>query len=243
MEYAEIYMKLTRSGSDVVQGDTLATGFEGQIELSEWSWGIELDSSSDMAESRKGRRSEPKAFAFSKPVDRSSTALMAGLKNGETFDEAVITMVDRTRRQTMVRVTLRKVRVMSYDLDVETGDGEVELEEDWEAVYNEIQIDHKGMSDAGKAVGKSAVGAVRSFRLNCPGAALPRPTRSTREDDEMAELRTLNSKVEDLTEMQEELGDMRELMTEFEKLRKQVGLMSNELKALIKSSGGKPPGR
>ncbi len=174
MEFAEIYLDLRRGGAKV-EGGSVAKDYEGHIELFDWSWGISLGDVSPDGKSDE-RQAKCNMIAISKPVDRASTALLSILQSGETCDSAVLTMTQRSQKAIVMKFMLKNVRIMSYDLEVETSDKEVVLSEDWELAYDKVEIRYMSV-----AAGQRGQGGTRTFMMETPpGVTQDEPVRSAR---------------------------------------------------------------
>ncbi len=172
MEFAEIYLELRRAGGVKVGGGAVAQDYEGQIELFDWSWGIGLGDLSPDGKSEE-RQAKGNMVAISKPVDRATTAMLTLLQSGETCDSAVLTMTQRTEKAVVMKVMLKNVRLMSYDLEVECGDLEVVLSEEWELSYDKVEIRYSSAA--------TGQGGMRTFMMETPpGVTQDEPVRSPR---------------------------------------------------------------
>ncbi|TAK87622.1 MAG: type VI secretion system tube protein Hcp [Aquabacterium sp.] len=147
MPVAELYMSLKGQGGPV-KGDCEAEGYEGQIQLFDWSWALDVDS--DNPQSKKAQ-AQPTMFMFSKYFDRASTPMMNALRSGEVFPEARITLVHRIDLGMTILVILRNVRVAGYDLSVKS-DKSVDMDEDWVLDYTEVEIQYVARGGGGAKV-------------------------------------------------------------------------------------------
>lgn len=158
MEFAEIYMNLSRGGTSV-GGDAQAQGHEGEIELFDWGWGLALEEQSPQPGSEA--EAQGTLVAFSKPVDSASVPMMSILQSGEVCSQAVLTMRQRTEKPVTIKMVLKNVRLTSYDLEVECDDNEVTLSEDWKMSYETVDIQYVSAM-AAKVPGGNAM---KSFHL------------------------------------------------------------------------------
>lgn len=156
MEFAEIYLDLQYGGARI-EGSSQVESYKNHIELFDWSWGIVLGDVSPTAQSSE-RQAQGNMVSIKKPLDKATTAMLKLLQNGETCTSGTLLMVQQGERPVEMKIMLRNVRVMSYDLDVETADREVELTEKWMLGYDKVEISYKGGSTAG----------VRGFTMDCP---------------------------------------------------------------------------
>src|SRR5690606_15733529 len=111
------------------------------------------------------------------PVDRASVPMMNILQSGEVCSQAVLTMRQRTKKPVTIKMILKNVRLTHYDLEVECGDNEVTLSEDWKMSYETLDIQY---SSAMVARGSGA-NAAKSFHLPKSRAAGDAPQMPPRE--------------------------------------------------------------
>lgn len=147
MPVAELYMSLKGQGGPV-KGDCEAEGYEGQIQLFDWTLAVDVDS--DNPQSKKAQ-AQPTMFMFSKYFDRASTPMMNALRSGEVFPEARITLVHRIDLGMTILVILRNVRVSGYNLGVKSGKS-VDMDEDWVLDYTEVEIQYVARDGGGAKV-------------------------------------------------------------------------------------------
>lgn len=181
MEYAEIYLDLTSVG---INGDAQADGYQNQIELWDWRWGLELDT----VNNDSGPHGMGTEIIFTKPVDRATTAMLKYLERGPEIPKGTLVLVQRTEQNLMVRVELEGISLTSYKLKVDSNDKEVELSEDWSMSYNAIKVQYKGRNDKSASVqGKVQSLGTASFMLKIPKNAdmkKPQPLTLKKDDDE-----------------------------------------------------------
>lgn len=159
MEFAEVYLELRRGGGVQIGGDARADAHQGQIELFDWRWGLELGSQSPTGKD-EDRQAEGRMVSVSKAVDRASVPMMNLLKSGELCDKAIITVKQRTDKQVLLKMVLEKVRLKSCKLKVDCGDNEVVLDEDWDMSYEKLDVHYQNMSADG--------GGRKTFGLTMP---------------------------------------------------------------------------
>lgn len=137
MEFAEVYLAL-----GAVAGNSQAEGHKGEIELFDWKWGLKMADKSPDARSAD-RQAEGRRLSISKAVDVASVPMMALLKSGATCGTTTLTIRQRTEKAVELKVILKSVRLMSCDLNVQCGDMEVVLDEDWSLSYDEVEVRYK----------------------------------------------------------------------------------------------------
>jgi type VI protein secretion system component Hcp len=165
MELAELYLDL-EGPSGTVAGDATGLGYEGEIDITDWSWGLKLSEQWSKGEVQGGStdRSEPGQLEFSKRLDRSSTALMRGAMQLAKFPKARITMLHRVWKSVKLIVALEGVRIDSYELTVTDEEKSTSATEKIKLSFESIRLEYKPRDTAGGSKG-SATGAVRSFEM------------------------------------------------------------------------------
>jgi type VI protein secretion system component Hcp len=147
MPIAAQYLELFDQSMARVAGEAEATGFVGQIEVSDWNWRVENKELKDAGGkgTGQGSRIEPSIFSFSKGADRSTVRLIQAMHNGEIFRKANFTLTEElagsaeaTGGEFHLCIELTEIIVLKYDLQVRSADLEVTLEETWELSYKNI---------------------------------------------------------------------------------------------------------
>jgi type VI protein secretion system component Hcp len=157
-------MDLRRSGSEAVKGDAQTAGFEGQIELWDWSWGAQLGSATT-GTAIDSRNLEANSVAICKSHDRATTALLSLLQSGETCEKAVLFLSQSMGRSQQVIITLKGVRFMAVKFKIESSDKEVYVDEDWTLEYDELTVHYRppAVDLTGRPTGRME--AARTFHL------------------------------------------------------------------------------
>jgi type VI protein secretion system component Hcp len=192
MQSVDIYMDLRRSGNEPVKGDAETAGFEGQIELWDWSWGAQLASATTGA-GVDARNVEANSISICKSQDRATTPMLSLLQSGETCDKAVLYLGQTLGRAQQVTISLKGVRLMAVKFNLVNDDKEVYVDEDWTVEYDELTITHKppSVDGEGRPTGSTAGSRVFSLRTT-PGvpkaetrriAVEPEPKATVSESD------------------------------------------------------------
>lgn len=194
MRHAEIYLDLSSVG---IQGDAQPEEYKNQIELWDWSWGLDLDdANNDRPPHGVGSR-----ISISKPVDRATTAMLKYLERGPEIPKGTLVLVQRSEQNLMVRLELEGISLVSYKLKVNSGDKEVALSEDWELEYSMIKVQYKGVAEKGNDVrGKVQALGTSSFWLKIPKSA---PMRSP----ESLSLESSDDEI-DIADYEEDINDI-----------------------------------
>lgn len=170
MDSSEVYLDLRGPGGVKVEGDVAASGYEQQIALYDWDWGVSLEEVSAKGNVQE-TQTKSKEFSLSKVVDAASMTMMSYLHSGEVCEKAIITLAQRLEKNIMLRLILRNVRLMSCDLRVDSDGQEVVMEEEWTLSFQEIEVMYKGAEQTQDVRGKvsnSTLRSTSSFKLTVP---------------------------------------------------------------------------
>ena len=172
----ELYLALTGPNGKV-PGNVQAAGFVDQIDLTDWSWGVDLSEEysqgSAPGSGAKTNRAASRPLNIKKRLDRSSTVLMAGAAKLSTFPRAVITLLHRVEHEVRVTVTLQGVRIAKYELTVTDADPAVTMEESIDLSFQSINIEYISRTNDAGLDGKSKEGSKigpMSFELREAGS-------------------------------------------------------------------------
>jgi type VI protein secretion system component Hcp len=181
-------MDLRRAGNEPVKGDAQVAGFEGQVELWDWSWGAQL-ASATKGPGVETRNIEANSIAICKSHDRATTPMLSLLQSGETCDKAVLYLGQTLGRSQQVTITLKGVRLMAVKFNLVNDDKEVYVDEDWTVEYDELSITHKPPSVDlnGRPIGGMAAARVFSLRTT-PGVPKAETRRIAPEPEKAAEV-------------------------------------------------------
>lgn len=144
------YLKLLDKGGAQVPGEVVTPAYEGQIACADWSIDIGMQAR-DGKTGRGARSIGMSLFKFSKAPDKSSTRIMAALRDGEQFSQAIFTIYeelqgsqDLTEGNFHLVIKLNQVTVHGYQVQGETSDKEVTLKEQCSFYYQSIYFDYGG---------------------------------------------------------------------------------------------------
>jgi type VI protein secretion system component Hcp len=167
---AKLFMKLKGTRSGEIKGESEAEGFEGEIELDDWSWTLSRvkaaaakapsstkTNDASLVSSRPTQSStdpnptttEPSVFSFSKQMDRSSTALLSAMASSELL-EAWITLEEASDAEFELVIHIEKIRVVEYKMSGKNDKASGEITEDWVFNYESIDFDYKFSPREGK---------------------------------------------------------------------------------------------
>jgi type VI secretion system secreted protein Hcp len=75
-----------------VKGESPVKGFEGQLQLLSWSWGMSQDGTTHHGTGGGGGKVNVQDLSFSKYVDSASAPLIQGLCTGKHYDKVTMTL-------------------------------------------------------------------------------------------------------------------------------------------------------
>lgn len=174
MEFAEIFLDIAD-----IKGDAQHVGFTQQIELFDWSWGVDLSEAVGDAKSSSQQQAVGKCVAVSKAVDSASTGMLAKMETGDVIAKVTLTLAQTSEKKILVKVELFKVQLMSCKLNVESNDEEVFLDEDWTMSYDSMKVTYQ--NSALKGSGGSSGASI--FELQIPrNTEMELPVRNEKPD-------------------------------------------------------------
>lgn len=152
MEKALLFMRIVDPEGRVIAGDAQTAGFEDQIRLSGWDWGL-----TPAGEDGGGRRAdallEPSVLTVRKSTDRATPALLGHLAKGSVLRAATVRLEDRSDiARWSLTLELGGVRIKAFDVDVRSGEKSGEAEEKWQLDFATIQLQYRP-SVAGEGAG------------------------------------------------------------------------------------------
>lgn len=147
--------------SDVTKGESLQethSGDKGWIEIGDWSWDIEAETSFLKGAGASVGKPTPGTMSFSHYFDLASPVIMQRIVQGTHFADVHIVMLKQTGAKTgkgevYFAMTMKTVFITK----VSTKGGEDgAVNQDVEMVFKEISIGYKPQSGAGGALGTQA---------------------------------------------------------------------------------------
>lgn len=107
---------------DGMEGESRTTGFEGQVELEAWDWGVANSGSAGGGSGISAGRTTVRALTVGHLVDSASTQLLQACVRGTRVRSAVLSVVAPGERPvTVLAVTLTDLLVTSVSVDGADG--------------------------------------------------------------------------------------------------------------------------
>lgn len=144
--------------SDVDKGESLQKthpGKSGWIEIGEWGWDIESETSFLKGGGSSVGKATPGSFTFSHFWDYSSSVIMNKIVSGKHFDWVVVEMLKATG-ENLPQVYLQVKMASAFVTKVTTKAGEDgAIDQDVELVCKEIVVSYKAQSNKGGLEGSA----------------------------------------------------------------------------------------
>jgi len=142
---ASFFLKLTigqpGAGEKRILGEATDASYKHQIEISGFNWDLARTSASSSATgssaSRLSTSVEPSILKFSKPMCRATSGMLSAMETGELLT-AVFTLEEDSDTDFKLELTLTKVRILDYSMEMD----ETEVKENWQAEYEIVRFDY-----------------------------------------------------------------------------------------------------
>ena len=153
MARSDMFLKATGQRTGEILGESRDKTFTNQIEVHEWDWGMSAPSA--VGGQRTGR-ALMKEVRIIKSVDKSSTALMAVMRNNELLTTATLSVRKSGGESPLPYfvMTLEQARITAYDVRSEyDGDGAPVLRETVCLTFKKVIVGHSVQGAAGGSTG------------------------------------------------------------------------------------------
>lgn len=109
-------------------------------------------------------------FTFTKRVDVATTQMLNSMKAGDVFPSAVLTIYHRsTNAPLSLVISVEKLRLLDYSLDVEVSDTMSDMRENWRAEFASFKYVYQNKPNTGGSTSAAQVvsqGQTRVFVMN-----------------------------------------------------------------------------
>lgn len=140
--------------SDVPVGESLQENFPGSagwIEISDWGWDIEAESSFLKGGGAAVGKAVPAAFTFTHFLDKSSLQIMRNIVKGVHFAKVEVVLCKQTGKHDLPQEYLRFELLNAFSTKVSTKGGEDGLvSQDVELVCKNIMMAYKSQEQNGE---------------------------------------------------------------------------------------------
>lgn len=155
MAIGDMFLMVEGEKSGVVKGESSDSIYQGQIEVTGWSWG--MTTSSTIGGAGLTGRSALSELRVRKLTDTASTALMSVMRNNEVIKKAVLTVRKAGSVQIdYLTVTIRKGRITYFEIAVPDGP---QLSEELAIAFESIDVEYHEQDQKGGRKGGSLFSA------------------------------------------------------------------------------------
>lgn len=149
MSWSQIFLDLKfRSGGRTVgvQGESEYAGYEGQIVLLDFGWGMSAKNDGARKGNAAQRRMKFGDLTLVKRFDDASVALLSGMRNRDPVESACVSVVHALNdgkaeaRRKAFEIKLVDARIESINLGMSEEDGSMVLREDLTLAYSTIYV-------------------------------------------------------------------------------------------------------
>lgn len=159
-----VFLKLVPQ-SGKMTGESLQEGHEGKdgwIEISEWDWEVEADTSFTKGTGSAVGKPQPGVFSFSHYYDKSSPTIMNMIVQGMHFKEMHVDMLKQTGSEKGPQLYFQfKARDVFITKVSSKGSEDGEVTQEIECVFKEMALGYKRQLNNGKLDT-----AIREFKWN-----------------------------------------------------------------------------
>lgn len=164
------FLKFTGSGG-VIPGESMQTGHlgtAGWIEIGDWSWDVEAETSFTKGTGAAVGKPQPGTFSFSHYYDKSSPVIMKNIVAGEHFTKMEIDMMKATGG-TAGQVCYFQIKAKDVFITKVSSKGGEDgaVNQDVECVFKEVEIGYKMQKNNGQLAESPSV-----FKWNVAGMNL-----------------------------------------------------------------------
>lgn len=134
---------------DDLKGDSVVKGYEDQIQVSSWNWGMSNGGTSHRGGGAGRGRAQVEDLTFTHELDPSSPELMESCMKGNHFDKATLAVRKAGGKEALdyLTITMEKVLVTNVSTSgVENSDGD---EESITLNFASVEVKYQGQGDDG----------------------------------------------------------------------------------------------
>lgn len=162
MGWSQIFLDIEFKDAGPIKGECEFAGFEKQITLLDFDWGMTLQQNLQPGSDAK-RRIALNDLKIKKRFDSSSVKLLNCLNARDTIIKARITIAhrvadvgDKSLRRAFV-LEVSKARLESIDLDMTEDGNATILQEDVTIRYSKVRVERYAIDDSGRYSNKAMV--------------------------------------------------------------------------------------
>jgi type VI secretion system secreted protein Hcp len=165
------FIRFKKSGKEA-PGESTQVNFENWVEIGDWSWDIEAESSFTKGSGAAVGKAVPGSFSFTHFFDTSSPVIMGNIVKGVHFDSVEVVMLKQVGDGELKQYFKIQMK-HAFTTKVSTKGGEDgSVSQDFELVAKEIMIEYKPQENSGE-IKKSAIPFYWNIATNSIEGSLP----------------------------------------------------------------------
>jgi type VI secretion system secreted protein Hcp len=135
----DVYLDVQAKRAGKIRGEAAASGFEGDIIVSRWSWGVEATSAAGSARALARRAYD--RLVIIKSIDSATTGLLSALATNDELRDVRLAMRRAGEGQSEF-FTLRLKAARLVDLDL-TTDEQGSTQEQLAFTFTEVEVEYR----------------------------------------------------------------------------------------------------
>jgi len=133
-----------------VKGESLQEGYDGWIDIGDWSWDVEAEHSVTKGTGAAVGKAQPGVLSFSKFYDKSSPTTLAKMIKGVHFKSAVLVMCKQTGKSDTPEPYFWIIMSDVFTTKVSNkGAEDGSVSQDVELVFKKVQIQYRPQGNDG----------------------------------------------------------------------------------------------
>ena len=158
MAKGDMHLRLEGKSTGAIRGESNAAAHLGEIEVSEWSWG--MSAASALGASGAASRAALSELRVTKRVDAASTALMTVMRNNEQIKKDVLSVRKSGGPAAIdyLVITIERGRLTAFDIGTAAAD-EPELVERLSIAFEKIDVAYSAQDEKGAKKASSTFNA------------------------------------------------------------------------------------
>ena len=146
----DMFIKIGPGKAGEVKGEAQGKGFEDQIDVLSWSWGMSQSGNAHVGGGAGAGKVSVQDLSFTKYIDSATPPLMQSCCNGKHYTEAVLTV--RKAGETAVDyVIIKMTEVIISSVSTGGSGGEDRLTENVTLNFAKVALDYTPQAKDGKA--------------------------------------------------------------------------------------------
>lgn len=158
MSKGDMHLRIEGKSTGAIRGESNVANHLGEIEVSEWSWG--MSAASGLGGAGAASRAALSELRITKGVDSASTALMAVMRNNEQIKKAVLSVRKAGGAPAIdyLQITIERGRITAFDVGTAAPDSPV-LVERIAIAFEKIDVTYSAQDEKGAKKAASSFSA------------------------------------------------------------------------------------